>query len=88
MKPILAMLLSVAAVGAAAAVSPAWAQADARFAAVQAQSHPNEPNQEPLALPNGVVLGEVYYQPGYGVGYRAHEWTDRTCLVEPSLCAP
>jgi hypothetical protein len=88
MRNALSAILSVAAVCAVSAISPAWAQADARAEAAQAQMHPDQPNQEPLALGYGVDLGEVYSQPGYGYGYRAHEWTNRTCRIEPSLCAP
>lgn len=88
MKNALSAILSVAAVCAVSAISPAWAQSDARAEAAQAQMHSDQPNEEPSAVGNGVVLGEVYYQPGYGYGYRAHEWTNMTCRVEPSLCAP
>lgn len=56
--------------------------------AVQAQLRPDQPDQEPQAVADGVDLGEVYYQPGYGYGYLAHQWGERVLAVEPSLRAP
>jgi len=86
MKYGLTALICVTALG--AIPTAALAQGDMRAAVEQAQIHPAQANQEPYAVANGVALGEVYYEPGYGYGYRAHEWANRPCSVEPGLCMP
>jgi len=91
MKHGLAALICATAIGSfpvAALAQAAGNGGDKRGEVEQAQTHPNEANQVPYALATGVALGEVYYEPGYGYGYRAHRWANRPCAVEPSLCAP
>jgi hypothetical protein len=88
MKRAVTALLAAASASLMFTAGSAWAiGSDIIFDKVQAQVHPNQANTEPFAVAQGVALGEVYYQPGSGYGYRAHESDNSTCRVEASLCS-